>query len=220
MASMNSSPENKVLTIAAFGDSITGAVEVPVEQRWTSLLEKVLTRQISEGVVKVVNYGVGGNTSREGLARMEEIFSCGPDFVLVEFGGNDAMDNPERFVSLDEFTENLRTMQQRIEAAGAKMILLTFPPVVNEWHAHGFHPPHQQYGGLDGRIELYRQRTHTYAVENQLLLIDIDRALRHPGLEEGWEEYILPDGVHLTQGGNRIVAEKVLRELGQIGIFH
>ena len=217
---MNSSQH---LVIAAFGDSITEALEVEPEQRWPQWLEAALNQEnfarSTPENIRVVNCGVGGNSSREGLARMETVLSCAPDLVLVEFGGNDTTDDNERHVSLEEFAANLETIKHAVETAGAQMILITFPPVVNDWSTHNEKEWHQKHGGIDEHIELYRQRTRAFATENQLLLIDIDAALRAAGQAKGWEKYFMPDGVHLNRGGNELIGETVFQSLVQSETF-
>ncbi len=216
---MNSSENfSHKITIAAFGDSITEAVEVPEEQRWPALLEVALNQNGARST-QVVNYGIGGNTSREGLARMENVLSCAPDLVLVEFGGNDATDDLTRYVSLAEFTANLATMHAQFQSIGAQMMLVTFPTVVNDWSTHNAKDWHQQHGGIDEHVELYRQRTRAFAQENQLLLIDIDAALREAGKANGWEKYFTPDGVHLNEGGNELIGQTVKESLLQSRLF-
>jgi len=37
--------------------------------------------------------------------------------------------------------------------------LLTFPPIINEWHAARSDPYYAPWGGLDQCVEAYRQRT-------------------------------------------------------------
>jgi len=224
MARMNSSENSalnsgKKLVIAAFGDSITEALEVEPEQRWPQRLETALdaenfARSTPENI-QVVNCGVCGNTSREGLARMETVLSCAPNLVLVEFGGNDSTDDTERSVSLDEFAANLEAIKSAVEAIGAQMILITFPPVVNDWSTHNEKEWHKQHGGIDEHVEIYRQRTRTFAKENQLLLIDIDAALREAGKANGWEKYFVADGVHLNEGGNELVGQTIFKNLLQ-----
>lgn len=215
MAGMNQSEK---LTIVAFGDSITQAVEVAKEQRWPALLEVALNRQNGARSTLVVNRGIGGNTSREGLARMEEVLCCEPDFVLVEFGGNDTTDEAARHVSVEEFVCNLGAMREQIGQAGATMILLTLPPVNNDQSTHNAKSWHRHHGSIDEHVELYRQSMRIFAFENQLLLIDIDRALRHAVAAQGWAKYFQSDGVHLTRGGNEIVGETVLQSLLEFGL--
>lgn len=90
--------KDKQIKIVAFGDSITEAViGLGPEQKWTVLLEKKLNRHSRDIYWTVVNSGVGGNTSREGLARIEkDVFAHKPDIVLVEFGGNDTVADKKR----------------------------------------------------------------------------------------------------------------------------
>ena len=205
------------LTIVAFGDSITQAIEVPAEQRWPALLEEQLAGCLAPRPVKVVNAGIGGNTSREGLARIEGVLAERPTIVLVEFGGNDTTDEPGRNVPLEEYLANLDLIQRAIqEKAGAIMVLLTFPPVVSEWIARLRPHIEPKHGGFDQHIELYRQATRGFAAERGLALIDIDRALRTAGEANGWESCFQTDGVHLTRGGNRVVSEAVLPVVQQI----
>ena len=98
----------KALTIVAFGDSITQAKEVAPEKRWPELLRAALQARMPGRGFAVVNAGVGGNTSREGLARIErDVLAHRPDWVLVEFGGNDATHDPARHVPPDEFAANM-----------------------------------------------------------------------------------------------------------------
>ncbi|MEO6909282.1 MAG: GDSL-type esterase/lipase family protein [Abditibacteriaceae bacterium] len=200
---------NPDFTIAAFGDSITQAVEVSEEKRWPALLATALQ-------VRVVNCGVGGNTSREGLARIDGVLACAPNLVLIEFGGNDTTDEMHRYVDLEEFAHNLDQMLSTFLNADAEIALLTFPPVVEEWSSHNEKAWNQQHGGIDRHVELYRQATRHFAQTHQLMLIDIDSALRDAGKRSGWNKLFQPDGVHLTETGNSVVCETVYLKLQQM----
>jgi lysophospholipase L1-like esterase len=195
------------MIIVAFGDSITAANHVAADKRWVELVN---TRFKDRGV-HVINSGVGGNTTREGLARIrEDVLAHKPDMVLIEFGGNDATPDPARHVSLDEFEANLRSMQEQITASnGARIILLTFPPVIDDWHAwkgHEFYAP----DGADAYVEKYRQVTRDYASAHGIALVDIDKALRQAVANGSVGQYILSDGIHLTEEGHAVVAEAAL----------
>ena len=108
------------MKIMAFGDSITAAKEMNDEmERWPVMLQAALRERFPEALVTVLNAGVGGNTSREGLARMDrDVISHNPDCVLAEFGGNDAIPQASRHVPLDEFLANLSAMKAKIDAFG------------------------------------------------------------------------------------------------------
>ena len=196
------------MIVAAFGDSITAANQVAADKRWVELVNM---RRKDDGV-HVINSGVGGNTTREGLARIrEDVLAHKPDMVLIEFGGNDATPDPERHVSLDEFADNLHSMHEQIitSCPGARVVLLTFPPVIDDWHTwkgDEFFAP----DGGDAYVEKYRQATRNYAFVHGLALVDIDKALRQAIENGSTGQYILPDGVHLTEEGHAVVAEAVL----------
>ncbi len=199
------------LKIVAFGDSITEAVVgLEPEQKWTVLLEKRLNDSSANVDYMVINSGVGGNTSREGLARIEkDVIAHKPDIVLVEFGGNDATNDPNRTVSIEEFNRNMAMMYEKITGAKAQMVLLTFTPVIDDWHSVGKHEKYAACGGFDHFIEFYRQATREFAKEKSLTLIDVDAVLRKAYITHSQDQIILKDGVHLTAKANEIVAKTV-----------
>lgn len=186
--------------IVVFGDSITAAKQQPVEKQWPTLLEKRLREAAPQRRVQVVNAGVGGNTSREGLARLQrDVLKRRPDLVTIEFGGNDATDDPARHVELKEFEQNLQTMIENIREVNprAVVVLTTFPVVVDQHHAHG-----TRHGGLDKYIEPYRESVRRMAKAQKLPLWDMDAVVR-----QAPDRFVLPDGVHLTADGNEAVAQ-------------
>jgi lysophospholipase L1-like esterase len=220
-AESRSETVRRKVTIVAFGDSITAAKRQSLEARWTEIVRKELERHFPHCTIQLVNAGVGGNTSREGLRRIEkDVLAHRPDFVLVEFG-NDATPVPERHVTFEEFTANLNRINQAVlERSKARMILLTFPPMIDRWHAKYNDPFYQQNGGQDAYQERYRELTRQFALEHGLPLVDVARALREAISREDPKEYILPDGVHLTDRANALVGQLVLQTLrGEIERF-
>ena len=207
-------------TLVAFGDSITQAVQQPENLRWVALLNDLLKEAWKAPSLRIINAGVGGNTSREGLARLDPDVLCHhPDLVLVEFGGNDATFEEHRHVSQAEYRTNLETMRRAlVDQAKGEMVILTFPPVIDAWHANGRHEYYTCRGGQDAFIETYRAVSRDFAREHGLRLVDIDRALRNAMIVEGPERYILQDGVHLTADGNAVVARAIFTVLHPGGL--
>jgi lysophospholipase L1-like esterase len=208
----------KIINIVGFGDSITQAIiNLNEQERWLSLLHQSLRQKFPEYDFTVVNSGVGGNTSREGLARIEtDVIAHRPDIVLVEFGGNDAVDEELRHVTLEEFKTNLAKIHQIVtRKTSARVVMLTFTPVINEWHAFCSHDLYKELG-MDGYVEQYRKITRDFAAENHLPLIDIDLALRAAMKKDGNDVHIQKDGVHLTASGCRILAEAIFPGLCDI----
>ncbi len=75
--------------IVAVGDSLTEGFGVDADASWPALLEQRLR---SEGFdYTVINSGRSGETSKETLARLDDILALHPDMVIVETGINDLM---------------------------------------------------------------------------------------------------------------------------------
>jgi len=202
------------VTIVGFGDSITQAVEVSIEKTWLSLLGTMLRDRWPKTPWTMINAGIGGNTSREGLARMEkDVLSHRPNWVLIEFGGNDATNESHRHVSRDEFRTNLCTMRDRLRDISAKMALVMFPPVIDAWHSWTSCADIAATGGPDRTVEQYRETTRQLAHSEKLPLADIDAALRTACKNDATETFIRSCGVHLTEAGNRVVAKTVFDTL-------
>ncbi len=99
--------------IIAFGDSLvfgTGATE---GRDFVSLLSKKIGQSI-------VNLGVQGDTSADGLARSSQLNDYNPRVVLLLLGGNDRL----RKMPISETRDNLALLIQNIQARGAIVLLL------------------------------------------------------------------------------------------------
>lgn len=71
--------------IAVLGDSITEAIQVPMEENFCSLLEKKLNNYHSQKC-EVLNFGISGyTTSDEYLLLKKEIVEYNPDLVILAF---------------------------------------------------------------------------------------------------------------------------------------
>jgi lysophospholipase L1-like esterase len=176
--------------VVCFGDSITHA-GYPAE------LEKVLP-------VRAINSGVSGNTSRQGLARIErDVLAHKPDVVVVLFGTNDMREDAPRVrVSISEYETNLTTIITRCRASGAQVIIGTMPPVdAVPYFTRHVKEKFDAAGGLEKLISHYRASAIRMAASNGVPVVDLNRLLANKG---GWRKN---DGVHPTPEGNRILAE-------------
>lgn len=108
---VNYPPKNS--TIVAFGDSLVRGVGSTDGGGFASILSKRIGRPI-------INLGVPGETSAQGLSRVEELISRNPGMVLVLFGGNDYLRN----VPQEETFRNLREIVSRLQSSGAMVVLL------------------------------------------------------------------------------------------------
>ncbi len=207
----------KMLNIVCWGDSITAAREVAPGDRWPVLLEKMLSKKFPEADISVVNSGVGGETSREGLARFEgEVLSHKPDFVTCEFG-NDTLLRPGKHAPVEEFGKNLKKAAQLLVAQGGKMIFMTFPPFNDEdWYPWASAlickenlDSYKKFGGINKFCQQYREKTRLLAKELSLPLVDLYGILKAAAANPAMESPTQPDGVHLTERGNELTAQAV-----------
>lgn len=112
-------PAESVPRIAAFGDSLSSGygLAAPAEQGFAPALQRAL---LTLGVrAEVQNHGVAGDTSDDGLNRLDWMLRAKPDIVVVEFGANDMF----RLFPPAHTRANLDAMLRRIRAAGAVPVL-------------------------------------------------------------------------------------------------
>ncbi|GAB7023419.1 arylesterase [Salidesulfovibrio brasiliensis] len=82
-------------TLAVFGDSLAEGYGLKASDALPAVLQRLLR---AEGMdITVHNFGVSGETSEDGLARIKTVLKSKPDAVVIEFGANDFYigDEPE-----------------------------------------------------------------------------------------------------------------------------
>jgi acyl-CoA thioesterase-1 len=99
--------------IVAFGDSLVVGVGSPETEGFIAPLADLVGEPIQ-------NRGVRGDTTADGLARIETVLELKPRIVLLLLGGNDYL----RKVPKAETSENLRTLIKTLQAEGILVVLL------------------------------------------------------------------------------------------------
>ena len=196
LTTLTAAATTNTMRVVCLGDSITRA-------GYPEKLAQLLN-------VPVVNAGIGGNTSRQGLARLErDVLTNHPTLVLVFFGANDSrLDAPATQVSLAEYQSNLVAIVERCNKAGAKVLLATPPPIDAE--AYYTRHPREMYqaeGGLGPWLEKYCAVVKRVAKEKGAGLVDLNAKLSR---EPAWRK---PDGVHPTEEGIQIIARLFAEEI-------
>ena len=112
------------LVIACFGDSITAGFGLDPGQRFPARLQWDLDQNRLS--YRVVNMGVSGDTSQDGLARLPLLLAERPAIVVLELGGNDGL----RGLPVSVTESNLAEIIQAVQKAGARVLLagMTLPP--------------------------------------------------------------------------------------------
>ena len=110
--------------IVCFGDSITAGFGLDAGQSFPDLLQQDLDRRTLR--YRVVNLGVSGDTTQDGLARVFMALAEKPAIVLLELGGNDGL----RGIPLAITQANLAQMIEAFQTAGARVVLagMSLPP--------------------------------------------------------------------------------------------
>ena len=97
----------------AFGDSLTQGYGAEEGGDYPNQLTKRLR-------LKIRNLGIPGNTTADGLARLDQATQLQPRVVLLCLGGNDAL----RSVPAEQTFANLGTMIDRFHQGGSFVVLL------------------------------------------------------------------------------------------------
>jgi acyl-CoA thioesterase-1 len=105
--------------IVALGDSLTSGFGLPNDKAFPSQLETALKERGHK--VRIVNAGVSGDTASAALRRLDWALDGDTDAVIVELGGNDALQGlpPESTkAALAEILERLQKRNLPVLLAG------------------------------------------------------------------------------------------------------
>ncbi len=173
--------------IACFGDSLTAGLGLDAGQSYPDLLQRDLDRQGYR--YRVANFGVSGDTTQDGLARLSLVVADKPAIVVLELGANDGL----RGLPVDVTRDNLEQIVTALQGAGARVILagMTLPP---------------NYG--PSYIARFQAVFSGVAARHKLTLIPF--LLQGVGGNAGLMQR---DGLHPNAEGTRIVAATVLKTL-------
>ena len=117
------------------GDSLSAEYGLRRGAGWVALLEARLVAERKPA--RVVNASISGDTTAGGRSRLPALLRTHqPDVVVIELGGNDAL----RGLPLQMTRDNLRTMVQASQQAGARVLLvgMEMPPNYGARHAEEF----------------------------------------------------------------------------------
>ena len=103
--------------LAALGDSLTAGYGLPAGDAFPVRLEQALAARGRD--VTIANFGVSGDTTAGGLARLEQVLALRPDGVIVELGANDMLRGQEPEAAM----ANLDAILKRLTGAGIPVLL-------------------------------------------------------------------------------------------------
>jgi acyl-CoA thioesterase-1 len=123
-------------TILVLGDSLSAGYGLEAGQGWVDLLGKRLQQRHPD--YTVVNASISGDTSANGLARLDaSLDRTHPAFLLLELGANDGL----RGLSLQAMRSNLDQIVVRAQKRGARVVLIgmRLPTNYGEHYTEAFH---------------------------------------------------------------------------------
>lgn len=126
-------------TILVWGDSLSAAYGMPIEQGWVALLGARLAKRN----IAVVNRSISGETTYGGSARIaQSLADIQPDLLILELGANDGL----RGLNLSQMKKNLATMIERAHDNAGEVLLLgmKIPSNYGSTYADSFHATYQQ----------------------------------------------------------------------------
>jgi acyl-CoA thioesterase I len=179
-APQQAAAEDNRPAIVTFGDSLTAGV---AGRSYPEDLQDLLDQHGMK--YRVDNQGVSGDTSTDGLARIDNVIAEKPVLVILEFGGNDGL----RGTPVDATRKNLEEMIARLKAAKLETVLLgiTLPPNYGADYVKSF-------------SAMYPELAKQYRLQYMPFLLM--HVYNMPGMMQ-------PDGIHPSGEGNKIVARDV-----------
>jgi len=202
-------PQLRVDRILAFGDSLTegesSGVFLPailpgihdpstpgVPSSYPAQLQGLVDARYTAQQISIFNGGKGGERASDALPRMLELMAeLSPQVVIVMTGVNDLNGG----ASISETADAVEDLVKNARARGLTVFLSTLPRQVEGG---------RRAGSIDEVIP-YNQTIQRIAEKEGATLVDV-----YPHLTE---EFITPDGLHITEAGNGLLATLYLEAI-------
>ena len=167
--------------ILAFGDSLTLGYGVKTELSYPAVLQKLSGH-------KVINAGISGETTAEGLERISNVLDKHqPALLILLEGGNDVLRKvPEAMIQ-----QNLARMIELTQSRGIPILLVAVPPKKL----------------FSSSLELYAELSEIY----QIPLEDdsVASLVMRPSMKS--------DYIHFNEKGYQVLAEDIYKKLQSAG---
>lgn len=112
-------PTRLPAVVLVVGDSLSAEYGLKRGTGWVALMEQRIAAQKIRA--SVINASISGDTTSGGRSRLPALLAQHkPTVVIIELGGNDAL----RGLPLEMTRDNLTTMAQAAQKAGAKVLLV------------------------------------------------------------------------------------------------
>ena len=182
--------EPLVPVIVAFGDSLTAGLGLPQDAAFPAQLEAALKARGTEA--RIVNAGVSGDTAAAGLARLDWALPDDASAVIIELGGNDALQG----IPPEGTKAALEKIIEKVKARGLPILLagMEAPPNMGNDYADRFRAIYPDLAARYGLV-LYPFFLEGVALNDSLL--------------QG-------DGIHPNTRGVAVIVEGILPKVEEL----
>jgi acyl-CoA thioesterase I len=171
-------------TILFLGDSLTEGLGVTKEDAFPKLVETMIQSELKKDIT-VINGGVSGSTTSDGLDRLKWYMKKKPSIVFLALGANDGL----RGLDLKQSQENLEEIIKYAQDSNAKVLLagMLIPPNYGPEYSENFR-------------KMYEQLKDKYKLKSMPFLLE--------GVA-GNKELNQRDGIHPNEQGHKIITKNV-----------
>lgn len=172
--------------ILAFGDSLTYGTGSGSENAYPSALQKLITQKLNNATV--INAGIPGEVSREGLLRLPELITQHrPDLIILCHGGNDIL----RKLNPSNTLNNIQQMIDLADQQNIPVVLIAVP----------------EFGLFLNASPIYQELadSNQLAIDNDILGDILAKAA------------LKSDHIHPNAKGYQLLAESIVKLLSQTG---
>ncbi len=194
--------------------------------KWSHILDAMLEAKCGQDAWKVINHGIGGNSTADLLVRLKsDALDLAPDMVTLMIGGNDA--SPSSCISAEQTAENLDSIVQQLTEICPRILMMQYHLIVDPSQ------PEKAWKHLVTNNDLIAD----VARRHDCPVLDMDAPMQQavnaeqPTDDNAYRDFapwagtngfrikdlVGPDGVHLHYGGEIVVGRTVFHKLVELG---
>ena len=193
------------------GDSITQGGDSH-DKGYVRLIRKTLTEKHADLGIEVIGAGISGNKVPDLQKRLEkDVLSKKPTLVVIYIGINDVWhgeSDPAKGTSKENFEAGLKEIIGKIKDSGARVVLCT-PTTIGE--------KKPGTNKLDAQLDEFSEIGRKVAKDTKSTPCDLRKAfqdyLTKNNADDKAQGVLTTDRVHLSDAGNKLVAETILHAI-------
>ena len=171
-------------TILFLGDSLTEGLGVTKDEAFPKLVKILIQKELKKDI-SIINAGVSGSTTSDGLDRLKWYLKKKPSIVFLALGTNDGL----RGLDLKQSQKNLEEIIKYAQESGAKVLLagMLIPPNYGPEYSENFR-------------KMYEEIKDIYKLKSMPFLLD--QVAGNKNLNQS-------DGIHPNEQGHKTIAKNV-----------